>query len=164
MAAAADLVLKNFVWRIETLTPTETTLLSGSRFVHVDPWRCDPGTLTYRRFSVLWRDSDEDHTSVDGGVTDSLSQRPAMHRFEVSVYYPRKSEYHDLQTAILRDRHDITKQVRNPDNFVGYSATVSTGSIGLYNRIREGDSLDLDDEEMWVYRATWRCIINETEN
>lgn len=163
--STSDLVRQNFVWRIESQTPTSSLL--KPRFTEIDPLRLDADQAAgvgERSFSVYWLGSEEDNV-VDGeGITDNENQRIAEHRYRVDIYYTTKLDYRDLQHAMLQDRHDITRLLRSGDNIKGYNADNSSTELGLFNRIRESDELIMDDPDVWVYRATWRCTIEESEN
>lgn len=157
MAAQAHLVRKNFVWRIEAVTPTETTLARRASFTEVDPLRIDPEQSSgyQRAFSVQWQGS-------EGDQLDDLLLRQQSHMYAVEVYYSTKLKYDDLHDIILQDRHDITKTLRNPSNVIGYSDAQSSTDIGVGGRWFDSDEIVREDN-LWTYRAMWRVTITETE-
>lgn len=164
MASSANLVLDNFYWRIEAITPT-SSVVGRRAFRRIDTLDIDPAQSSglSRGFRVAWVASDEEHQVSGEGITDGLYNRAATHTFEVEVYYSTKLKWTDLHTVVLSDRHDLTKQLRDPDTWVGYNASNTTTDIGIYDRIRESDELDTDDPGYWVLRQSWRVIINEVE-
>jgi hypothetical protein len=158
MSAAANNVLSNFRWRIESITPTATR--PGKGFKFVDPLRLDPdvSTGTARNFSVYWENSEADLEPSD------MMVRFADHTYLVEISYPAsKFKIDDLQEIILQDRHDIIKAIHNPSSYVGIDANSTTASIGLHARHRLEDSLSREGESTWYFRQRWRCTIQEDE-
>lgn len=161
MATSAHLVLDNFYWRIETITPTNLTdcrnyyrEIDGNTIKQDFP----DGTAGIRRFFVEWTDSDSDVDATDH------DNREAHHNFIVTVCYPGSSlPWRRLHKLILQDRHDLIKQLRDDDNKVGYNASNTTTDIGLMHRFRGGDELIKEEDEIWRLRIQFRCLIEENE-
>lgn len=161
MASTADKVLQNFKWRIETITlahvrPGRNKLRwLGKR---VDP---DVSTGTERAFNVFWAGQ----TEPDEENVRDINERIDRHRFRVEVYYPADAiELLELQIMILKDRHDIYKQLRNMDNRLGYNASNTSENIGLWAReIDEDWELDDESDITWILRSTWYSDIRESE-
>ena len=157
MATSAHYVYSNFVWRLETLTPTGTVGNLRSRFVSYDPLRDDAAAMpSSRNFTVSWTGS-----AIDESPTD-LYDRVAEHSYEIEIHYDPTLKWQTLQEIILQDRHDISKRLRDPAYFVGYDASHSSTEIYLKNRIRTGDSL-VRDATLVTLRQQYRCMIWETE-
>ena len=151
------LVYENFIWRLETLTPTESAC--NERFRYVDPEALDLENARHRSFSVFWESSDADIAPTD------LYDREAAHVFTVEVFYrvgeaaltSRKA--HQL---IASDRADISKELRNPSSWNGYDQSNTGDDIGLCDRLRLGDELERV-EHLYIYRAQWQCHVRESE-
>lgn len=166
MSASANLVYKNFIWRVEAIDPTDTTVMRNA-FVAIDPRPTtgrDPRTSSglTRCFTVTWLGADEQNVVGGNGITDGLNSRTADHRFDVSVYYDGKLKWADVQAMMLSDRHDLIKALRLPSTWVGYDANNSSTVLGVYDRRIEADEVDAEDDFL-ILRQVWRCTINETE-
>jgi hypothetical protein len=168
MASNADLVLRNFAWKISGITPT-SALIDRSRFTEVNTLVTPPDQssgIASRGFEVTWLGSDEDNTHDDSYFADGHNVREAVHRYMVEVYYSTRYRREELQRAVLQDRHDMTKLLRDNDgsgsSFVGYNASNSSTNIGIHYRIRESDELVIA-EDYWIYRAIWRVLLEENE-
>jgi len=165
LAKAANLrfVMKNFVWKLEGLTPA-SAIEKRALFRHIDAHRKDPETQANRRFTVAWIGSEEDHQVGDVWVSDGSNERPASHTIQLEVYYQAmKQNWLDLHDLIASDRHDITLTLRDDASLTGYNADNTSTDIGLWDRSRESDELDRGDDIIWTLRQEWRCIINEIE-
>ena len=157
MATLIHRVFENFIWRIESLTPTATAGNLRTRFLDYDPLRHDPSAMpTSRNFSVTWASSASDESPTD------LYDRVAEHVFELEFHYEPTMKWNTLHEVILQDRHDINSLLRDPAYFIGYSAINSTDEINLKNRIRTGDSL-VRSPSLITLRQSWRCMVWETE-
>lgn len=160
MATNAHNALENLVWRMESISPTDTTSANKFRFVDIE--RLDPDEMPHamRLFAVRWQGS-----APDFGPTD-LYDRWADHTFDIEVYYPvgpGGMSTRKLQKMLLRDRHDIAKALRDPSKFVGYDASNTSTDVGIKNRVMIGDALDRNNPAVWTYRASWRLTIQEVE-
>jgi hypothetical protein len=158
MSCNADLVLKNFRWRIENITPTYSRVRKGFRWM--DPNRLDSDIssgLGERMFFVEWEGS-----GPDIGITDEVT-REAVHRFVVTVGYTTDYELEKLQTIILQDRHDLIGVLRDSDNYDGYSAKNTTTDIGLHARERAGDEIIKETDRNWLLRIEFNCDIEEND-
>lgn len=160
MSTQLQRLIGNFVWRLESLSPTA----AGLPFRVYDPIKFggDLGNETgnTRRFVVTWLEAEEDQD-----VTEGYS-RTAYHYLELLVLYPTAIGSHDaIQRMMLSDRHDIIKQLRNPALWVGYDADNPTTDLGLLNRWRVSDRLSFegDDDQLWELRMRWRCQVTEVE-
>ena len=159
MAATTNLVRKNFVWRMEGISPTST--LERDSFRWVDGERLEPEQVANRSFTVRWGGSEEENLIRGNGFTYDPSYRVADHRFMLDIYYRgggklKDSTLHDL---ILQDRHDIIVELYNK-NLVGYDADNTSDQLGLHDRIRESDEI-VAEGAAWIYRSVWRCQIME---
>lgn len=154
---SAWLAYLNTQWRIEALTPTESTVIDEP-FRWFDPSRVDPESVANRSFLLRWAGSDEDD------VPTSLNDRWAEHSIVLEVHYRVGSGLRedDAHKAILSDRHDLAKMLRNPDYFDGTADATPTADTGIKNRVRISDEIERS-ETLWVYRATWRTKVRETE-
>jgi len=167
MSSNADLVLKNFAWRIGAIAPTDlATCREG--FEKFNPGKESPrsGSGWTRRFYIEWLDSGPDIAATCD------NQREAWHFFRVHVYYVAGgSDWEAWQALVLQDRHKIRECLRaqaNPDtgvdNRLGYDDSHSTTDIGLYERQCDpGDELNKENEKLWRYSSQWRCKIRESE-
>lgn len=167
MSSNAGLVLKNFAWRIEAITPTDLATCRN-RFEKFSPGKETPkvGSGWTRRFYVEWLDSGPDIAAT------SDNQREAWHIFRVHFYYAVGSgDWEIWQALVLQDRHKIRECLRaqaNPvtgvDNRLGYDNSHSTTDIGLSERqCNPGDELSKEDEKLWRFSYQWRCKIRESE-
>lgn len=167
---SADLVVRNFVWRIEAITPTCTTL--DEAFHEVDPLAIEPqqaAGLT-RAFWVEWLRSDAEH-SVDGNtICDDGAIRWATHHIRVTVRYAVKLTNALMHDVVLQDRHDLLEALRSQANRVGYDASHTATDIGLGDRYRTSDSIERDPGAdrsagwgYWSYVSDWKCVISESE-
>ena len=159
MATNLHNVVRNFRWRLESLAPHTST--TSKKFHHIDPLRIDPSSATglERGFSVTW-------VGAGGEVypTDMYA-RDADHEIEVAVYYPVGDDGYSLEAVmdlICRDRHDIAKALRDPDNHKGYSDTQAATDIGLQNRVLSTSVLERD-ETLWTLLLTYTCFVREVE-
>lgn len=157
MATQLDKILQNFVWRIEQIAPTST--LETKLFRSFDPWKLkgQESSGLQRGFFVTWAGSEADLDVQDGAT------RTAKHRIAVSVIYAPQVPYLQVQQLVVLDRHDLLKQLRNPDSWKGYSDSNPTDELGLNSRFRTEDSLDAEDRQGWVYQSTWECTVYEVE-
>lgn len=160
MAATAQLVFENFIWRIESKTPTDTSVLTEG-FLYSSGYKV-PEETRPRSFSVLWNSSGEDAMAGGDPIVEDLSGRIADHQYTVEVYYRAEFGDRDLQKVILLDRHDIAKQLRDPALFVGYDDDNSSASLGVCDRKRVSDEIERG-EVVWTYRSVWALIISEDE-
>lgn len=164
MASSADLVLENFYWRIEAISPTSSERQQS--FHAISTLELDTGQTSGmdRAFVVSWLGSDEEFL-VDGeDICDDGVNRIATHRFEVRVTYSAKPglDALALQQLMLSDRHDITKALRAASSQVGYDDSNTSTSLGILKRVRESDEIEIDGE-VWTLVQTWRVDIQETE-
>lgn len=158
MTAAVDLVYKNFVWRIENLSPTNQTV--GKKFLSSNFDRVSPGQSsgTTRNFNLSW------NGSASPGLVEDWSERIAQHSFTLWVAYSTDyKNQSDLFGIILQDRHDLIKELRDSDHWLGYSADYSTTNIGLFNRYFQRDSIDASNEVTWYLKQEYQCDILEGE-
>jgi hypothetical protein len=151
----------NFIWRLEGITPTNST--SGLRFRNFDPLKRSPKRSTgdVRKFSVAWLGSRADGEDESPDANDMYS-RTARHNFEISVEYPAVYPWDTMQQLVADDRHDILRALRDQANNIGYSASNATTDIGLWERRRTSDSLQTDDD-VWILKLDYTAIINEPE-
>jgi hypothetical protein len=160
LSAGANLVLRNFVYRVESITPTYSDVreffVHNARSTTLDP-DASPGMV--RSFGVFMETSEEAHDVED------ITERWAVHTFTVEINYPVKSERGDmeLQAMIGQDRHDLMKVLRTSDYKDGISTSAPATVTGLQYRKFVGDELDREDPITWVYTQTWECMIQETE-
>lgn len=157
------LVLKNFQYRIEAITPTSTDY--RATFVMYDPLKivAKRSSGFERRFFVAWHNSDADIQSNVSHAENGYC-RTADHDYTVEVSYPALLPYDDMIALICDDRHDLIKQLREPDKWVGYDSSHATTDIGLWRRLRVSDELETNDNGIWTFRQRWRCYINEVES
>lgn len=150
-------IKENFIWRIQTLTPTHTR--PGKKFIHVDPRRedADVSSGTTRNFTVYWQGSGTDVEPTD------ITERVAEHQFMIEVAYSTDYKIDLLQDIICSDRNDLNKLLRNTDYFLGYSDTYAANAIGLWSRVRISDEIVRNNEITWYLRQLWRCTIQEVE-
>jgi hypothetical protein len=158
MASAANLVLANFYWRVESLSPTDTT--TSKKFLRYDPHLLDADVSSglMRAFTVTWGNSSEIIDPSD------ITERTAEHEFTLEIVYPiEKFKHYELQCIVLKDRHDLIKKLRDPDYYNGVSSTATTTTTGLWARAIISDTLKQDSPTTWVLSQKWRCTINEGE-
>lgn len=165
MASSLNLVLQNFAWRIDALTPTDQTIIGQNRFIQTDPFRIDPeqsSGLT-RHYSLLWTGGGAGQYAYDQAINDNLVERTATHTFDLRVYYhPSKIKYDRLQWAMAQDRHDLHKQLRDPDKWVGYNDSNTSTDLGVYDRYNTSESVDYTPTLVTV-SYEWTCVILESE-
>lgn len=159
MATNIHRVLDNFKWKLEGLTLTNTTF--NNRLSEYDPLLealPQASSAWVRRFYLEWIDS-----SADAHATDS-DRREAVHLFRLYVNYPEVIPHDRLRDVILQDRHDMAKLLRAPASRLGYDANNTTTDIGLYHRMRAGDTIQVGTFEKVRQLVTdWRCLIREDE-
>jgi hypothetical protein len=166
MSASANLVYANFVWRIEAVDPTASTI-GKDRLHAIDPRAIhgtDPRTSSglTRGFVVTWKGCGPQNVVGGAAICDTSSSRFADHAFEVAYYYTSKLKWEDAQKLLLSDRHDGIKALRYPSSWVGYDDSHTTTDIGLENRTIESEEIEQTDDYV-VLRQQWRCAIEETE-
>jgi len=166
VSSKADLVLRNFYWKIAATTPTTYT---GARpaFRAVDPDDLDPersSGLT-RGFAVMWIGSGREHEVEEAPITNGVD-RVATHRYLVEVYYSAKYKWLDAQAIALQDRDAITAALRTNTSLTGYNADNPSADLTATHRIREGDELITPAEGggVWRLRMTWVVPIYEDES
>jgi hypothetical protein len=161
VASVADLAVRNFRQRIENITPTYARKRTSFRWI--DENRIDPASTAglERAFNVVWLGQTGHAEEFEGFVTD-ITERDAMHRFEVSFYYPVEVELQTRQDMALQDRHDVYSVLRNMDNRVGYSASVTTGVVVQTREMIEA-GVDRDNDFFWRYWQQYLCRIFEPE-
>lgn len=153
-------VYDNFIWRLETITVTETALCPSEQgFESYDPGEHSPaqGSGWLRKFYVRWLGSDEDSAATDS------DRREAWHTFRLHVQYPRVHPVDDMYRLILSDRDDIATQLRSDTTRLGYDASNATTDTGLMRRIREGDAIVDSNPDLWRLDMEWRCKVRESE-
>ncbi len=158
MTASADLAYRNFVWRLEAIAPTSTSVTDKKFRFNGRRIEDAQASGTIRNFQLFWLGSDSDEYETD------MSERRATHRLQLDVAYPSTSKV-DLQTLttmILQDRHDVTKALRTPDYYDGYDDDHTSTQYGLWARVRDSDELVREDNN-WTLRQRWRCLIREQE-
>ncbi len=160
MASTANLVLDNFIWRIEGISPTVDAAVP---FKYLDgPHTAPLASSRDRVFDVQWEGSADAHT-VDGQpITAVDNNRITDHVFVVTVRYPAEQNQRGVSKRALEDRHDILKRLRDGSLWVGYDDNNTATDLGLHNRYRTEDKLELDDNT-WTYTSQWTCTIEESE-
>ena len=160
MASVADLALRNFKWRIESIAPTYQRP-NRNVFRWIDDARIDPESTAglLRAFNVVWMGQ---AAPEDGDVSD-ICERDSTHSFEVSLYYPTEVELLGRQVMALQDRHDIYKALRNMDNRAGYDADNTTGVVVQSRELGDDWEVDTDNGYYWRYHSVWVCRIFEPE-
>lgn len=158
MASAADLVLLNFVWRIETISPTST--LAGKKFRHQDYSAVlspEQSSGTTRGFTVQRLESSPFAEPSD------MYDRIADHTYEVAIAYTTDIPLERRERVIAQDGHDIKKQLRDHTKWNGTSGSDSAVDTGLWNRRLEREFIDRSSATTYYLRQTWRCTIREAE-
>ncbi len=157
MSTYLHLIIKNFRWRIESISPTSDLVRQLFRFW--DPTYEedeDESSGFSRSFYVEWNGSEPDSAATDA------DRREAWHRFTVNLIYPVTLNYQDMHVLIAQDRHDVIETLRADENRVGYDDNNSTTELGLYNRYCDGDDL-IKEENIWILAQRYRCLIEESE-
>lgn len=160
MAAQLHLVLKNYKWRIETITGLTTELDMPDRFVMWDPRLETPRKSTgwARRFYLDWRSGASNVAATD------MARREANHFVDVVIAYPRAYPDFDLQVVIAQDLHALDKQLRRQGNLAGYDADNSAVGINLYRRQKSDDGYTLEkDDDVWMLRVPYINKVREVE-
>lgn len=158
MASNADNVLKNFRWRVESISPTHQRPRKPFRWMDFDEIDTERHPVA-RVFQVRWMREDD----LGSSVTD-LVERRALHRYSLEVLYATDYDLATLQEIILQDRHDIIKALRDPRNLVGTSSTDSATDIGLQARRYVDARLETEAEiKMATLRLEFECEIWESE-
>ena len=167
MATNLHRVLQNYAWRVESISPSVSGLVSGARvngqFREYDPNKePEPQQSTgwSRRFYVEWMGSDGDEFATDA------DRREAVHQIRLTVVYPVVYEWKALQMLIAQDRHEINKTLRSRGRAYvkGYNDSNTSTDIGLYLRRRRGDVVDKKTHNgVWLYIVEWDNTIRESE-
>ncbi len=155
---SASQVYDNFIWRLESITPTNQ--IPRKNFSFLDNAELDPAVSTgvIRAFELYWEGSDPDHEPTD------MFDRWAFHNFRLEVSYPRQGfRLNDLTKIATDDRDDIVTALRDDRLWTGYNASNTSTDIGLMGRVRGEDGLDPADNDVWILRQQWRCQIQEIE-
>lgn len=159
MPATANLVLRNFRWRIEQTTPTSN--ISDRPFRWLDTEIVDPedSPLT-RTFTVMWQ---EDEPPEIGSSVIDVTERESNHSFLVAVNYPHEYKLYDRQQMMLLDRHDLIKTLRDDRLYFGYSQNHPNDDLRLWNRrvIRASMEEEFEDTSTLVLEV--QCTISELE-
>jgi hypothetical protein len=158
MSATADLVYQNFVWRIETLSPTSTLAKKGFTFnnrpLNLIP---DQSSGMTREFTLYWEGSDPDHAPTD------ITERTAEHSFMLDVAYSTKLGADVLFPLMLADRHDLMALLRDTAGYRGYNASNTNTDLFLWRRWHKGDVRITASDTTWYLRQNWICTIREGE-
>lgn len=158
MATSIQHVVENFVWRLQALVMTDAT--SGRKLRLNDrplATSADLSSGMTRTFILYW-----DGASPSLEPTDMFA-RWADHTFTLEVAYSTSPALDALLKLILRDRHDITKALRDHALWTGYDDDNSATEIGLEERKLLRDVLDRSSSVTWYLRQTWECRIQENE-
>jgi len=166
MATNLHNVLRNFVWRMETITPQDTAT-ETKLFSFIDPYRDNMAVMgAARLFTVNYLEGepdDEIHATND--------MRRGDHVVEVVVWYPLGVdgfEWLDAQAMVLADRHVIIKQLRDDSKWIGYDADNTSTDVGLHNRWPAGEELTVEDvgtdNSALVLHSKWDINVLEVEN
>jgi len=165
MATSIHNVLRNFVWRIETTTPQDTTTETKG-FSFIDPHRDDLSVMGAARLFTINYISGEPDSEWHAGI----DARRGDHVIQVELWYPLGVDgfgWLDVQALMLADRHVLIKQLRDDTKWVGYDADNTSGSIGLHKRWPAGEELEVADigteASALVLRMNWNCNIYEVE-
>jgi len=158
MATTLHRVWQNFVWRIQSLTPTCTRGALRQKFVHLNGVTPGQAPGTSRGFEVaLLRGS-------TGGEPTNFHARRGIHLFTVEVYYDKTLKPDARHEVILQDRHDITTELRRPGGWVGYDATHTTDSIMLSRENVDDEYEIVETESNIVLRMPFQVRAREVEN
>jgi len=149
-------VYQNFVWRMESITPTCTK--SAESFQRMDPQITDPSesTALTRSFSVAYDGSGR------AGELEDLWARMGNHTFILEVNYVDLS-WADLQEIVIQDRGDTIKTLRDPASWVGTSAAASDTQIGLFDRQYVRNEV-INQGSFWTNRFEFACTVREVES
>lgn len=159
MASAFDLVLQNFVYRVEAIDPTSALcrrkFRSNDSAVTVSP---STSAGMVRSFNVFWESSEPAEEVED------IVERISDSEWTLEVFYPLDSARGtlELQRLIMQDRHDLIKALRTSDNFDGTSPNTPTTETDLHRRSFVGDDIEQGDQT-WTYRQRWSCTVFESE-
>lgn len=158
MTASADLAYRNFVWRLEAITPANTAVTDKKFRFNARRIEDAQASGTIRNFVLYWLGSGADEYETD------MSERRAPHNFQLEVTYPAttKVDLQTLSTMLLQDRHDIATVLRDPAYYDGYDDSNTSTKYGLWSRVRDSDEI-ARDENNWTLRQRWSCLIREQE-
>jgi len=148
---------KNFIYRIEAITPTDSTIGRGYRFVSPRDFDPDEAQGVARSFTVYWDGSDADMEPTD------MAERVAVHSITVEVAYSTSFPTDTLHQIILADRDDLITALRLPSSYVGTSSAAPTTDVGLWARRRLRDEVDRTGTHTWYLRQVWACTCKEVE-
>lgn len=158
MATTLHRVWQNFVWRIQSLTPTCTRGTIRETFVHLNGATPGQSAGTSRGFEVtLLRGS-------TSGEPTNLYSRRGVHQFLVEVYYDRALKPDARHEVIPQDRHDITTELRRPGGWVGYDATHTTDAIMQARENIDDEYEIVETESNVILRMPWRVRVREVES
>ena len=157
MATSLHRIYDNFIWRIETITPTYTSRHGGFRSFDPTKETVGANSGSLRKFFVEWNDSGKDFAATN------VNAREAPHTWMLTVFYPIVQPWKETHHMILLDRHDLLTQLRDDRKRVGYNADNTTTDIGLYQRRRLGDQLIKDEPKLWRLLIEWECKTVESE-
>ena len=157
MATKLHHVFQNFIYRIESITPTST--ICGKNFYRLDTKQIaiDESSGLERSFIISWLGSGDDDIPTDQDI------RVSEHKFLVQVVYWPGRGWETAHELILQDRHDLIKCLRDDAKFCGYDAEHSTDALRLFGRVRDSDEIDMSDPDVWVLRMIWKCYIADEE-
>ena len=158
MSASAHLVHKNFVWRIESISPTSK--LVARKFTSIDrpltPF-ADQSSGTTRDFAVYSESAGPVYEPTDGtGHTREWL-------WSVDVAYTTDMRLSDLHEAVLQDSYDLITTLRDDAKWLGYSSAATTTDIGLWNRHLVEQRLDRSSPTTWYLRHVYATEIYEAE-
>mgnify|MGYP001560578614 CR=1 FL=1 len=154
MATNLHNVHRNFIYRIEAISPTNT--MPGKNFLAFDPNRLqgDEASGMTRAFFVHWKGSDPQTVTADG------SDRTTTHRYELTFFYSTHYAHDVLHDIIAQDRHDLVKNLQDQSKIVGYDSGNTTTDVGIYERFFISDEMEMGDD-VYTYRQQWTLTINE---
>lgn len=157
MATTLHRVWSNFVWRIQSLTPTCTRGTLRPKFVHLNGVQPGQAAGTSRGFEV---------TLLRGGSSGEPSKfyaRRGIHQFVVEVYYDKSLKPDARHEVIPQDRHDITTELRRPGSWKGYDATHTTDAIMLSRENVDDEYEIVETESNVILRMPFRVRAREVE-
>ena len=149
----ADLVHRNFIWRIESMTPSDEYI--AKKFVYVESLRFDEETNASRLFSVTPTSQGE---IIEPSDLYFFRQKLT---FDLVVMYSRnRIRTEALFGLILQDAKSIIALLYNPGYYRGYSDENSLSSTGLELRQYKSSRIITSNYNTRLTQS-WDCIVSE---
>lgn len=158
MGSSAHLIMDNFIWKMETITPTNKAVKHG--FTVFDPERESP-PLNSKGLRWFYISTTGENPPSQ---TTYNSLREAWHAYQAHIFYPLKAlDYRKRHKMYMQDRDDIWREVRAQAARYGYDKDNTATDIGIMLRIPDGSTIANFNDQYVEVVMQFLCHVKESE-